>query len=108
MEPDEEKKLILSVNTVFNDATEMLNYQSWVNALVERINYLVTNDFNRLVSILYRLDVDEKKLQQTLSHNPSVDAGIQIAEMIIERQLQKIRSRTKFKKDKEIPEDDKW
>ncbi|MCR6719344.1 MAG: hypothetical protein NVV59_03420 [Chitinophagaceae bacterium] len=57
--------------------------------LVRRINELVTNDFNRLVSILYRVDVDEEKLKKRLREFPQVDAGEIILDMIIERTAQK-------------------
>ena len=76
-----------------------------------RISDLITNDFNRLVMLLYRLDVNEKKLYSCLEENKGVDAATIITELIIERQLQKARSREQdhlFKKDDNIPEDEKW
>lgn len=57
--------------------------------LISRINELVTNDFNRLITILYRVDVDEEKLKKRLREFPQVDAGEIILDMIIERRAQK-------------------
>src|SRR6266487_2154453 len=71
------------------------------------INYLITNDFNKLLSVLYKVDVSEKLLKMSLQEHPQ-DAAIVIAEMIIERQLQKIRTREQFKTDNDIPENEKW
>lgn len=76
--------------------------------LAEKINELINNDFQQLVSILYRMDVSEAKLKLLLKDNPGRDAGIMIAGLMIERQAQKIKSRKETKSNKEIPEDEKW
>lgn len=78
-------------------------------ALTDKINDLVVNDFDRLIAILYRMDVSDVKLKHLLKENPAEDAGRIIAELMIERQAQKIQSRKKFsKKDEKIDEDEKW
>lgn len=76
--------------------------------LYDRINDLINNDFQKLVSILYRMDVNEARLKQLLKENPGTDAGIIIARLMIERQEQKIRSRQSFKPDLNIDDDEKW
>jgi hypothetical protein len=72
------------------------------------INDLINNDFPKLVNILYRVDVDEKKLKQLLKENPGTDAGRIIAEMIIERQIRKIRSREEHKRQDNDSEAERW
>ncbi len=57
------------------------------------INNLIKSDFEQLVQLLYRIDVDERKLKKLLSDQPHVDAGELIATLIIDRQVQKIKSR---------------
>jgi lipopolysaccharide assembly outer membrane protein LptD (OstA) len=77
--------------------------------LALRINYLITANFSLLVSILYRLDISEKKLKYFLSQPQQMKAGDIIADMIIERQLQKLASRQLFKgKFSNAPDDEKW
>ena len=71
------------------------------------INYLMTNDFNKLLTILYKVDVSEKLLKMSLQEHTQ-DAATVIAEMIIERQLQKIKTREQSKTDNDIPENEKW
>ena len=61
--------------------------------LADIINYLIVNDFNKLISILYRADINETKLNIILSENRNEDAGKLIALLFIERQMQKIKSR---------------
>ena len=77
--------------------------------LVNRINELVTNNFQKLVSILYRMDVSEIKLKQLLKDNPGTDAGLIIADLMIERQAEKIKSREQYsRRDENISDDEKW
>ena len=77
--------------------------------LSEQINFLITNNFSSLIAVLYRLDVSEKKLRMLLANNADKNAGDIIADLIIERQLQKIAARKTFKTNADnIPEDEKW
>ena len=77
--------------------------------LAEKINELIIHDFQKLVSILYRMDVSEIKLKQLLKENAGTDAGLIIANLMIERQEQKIKSRQQFnKRDGNISDDEKW
>lgn len=76
--------------------------------LSPQINHLIQTDFQKLVSLLYRIDVSETKLKHLLKEYPGQDAGKIIAELIIERQLQKIKSRSENKRDKNISDEEKW
>jgi hypothetical protein len=77
--------------------------------LIEKINELINSDFQKLVTILYRMDVSEIKLKQLLNENVGTNAAVIIADLMIERQEQKIISRQQFrKKDKNISDDEKW
>ena len=77
--------------------------------LVEKINDLINNDFKKLVSILYRMDISEIKLKQLLNENPGTNAALIIADLMIERQAEKIRSRQQFnKRDENISDNERW
>lgn len=77
--------------------------------MIALINELIVNDFDKLVQLLYRLDIDELKLKTILRNNPDTDAGKIITALIIERQLQKKKSREEFKtKEGGISEEEKW
>jgi hypothetical protein len=79
------------------------------HSLAVHINHLIEKDFEKLVRLLYRIDVYEEKLKTLLKENPTIDAGSLIADMIIERQLQKIKTREQFKQeDNSTNEDEKW
>lgn len=53
--------------------------------LIIYINECIQHDFNKLVHLLYRIDVSEEKLKYILQLNPNEDAAKLIAAVIIER-----------------------
>ena len=59
------------------------------------ISHLLDTDFERLLNGLYRIDVNEHKVKQALASNTDI-AG-EIATLIIQRELQKIETRQKYK-----------
>ena len=65
--------------------------------LAAYVNDLIKHDFEKLIFILYRVDVFESKLKDLLKQNADEDAGRMIAQLIIERQIEKIKSRQQFK-----------
>jgi hypothetical protein len=74
-----------------------------------QVDYLITNNFSLLISILYRLDVSEQKIKAFLNQSKDTTAGNIISKLIIERQLQKMASRTRFTdRPSDIPEDERW
>ena len=90
------------------DLPDNLSSELLKEKLGQYINYLIVNDFQKLVSILYRIDVSEAKLKYLLKENAETDAAPIIAELIIERQLQKIKSRQDFRRDSTISDEESW
>jgi len=78
------------------------------NVLAEKFNDLINTDFNHLVQLLYRIDINEEKLKQVLKQIEGQDTAALLADLTIERQLQKIRSREDYRKDEDISDDEKW
>ena len=78
--------------------------------LADRINYLIINDFSKLVQMLYRMDVSEQKIKILLKENQGSDAGRIIAALVIERQMQKIKSRQQAGRDDKnnMDETERW
>lgn len=99
---------IESTIDLFNEDLSPEKRDSLYLILKEEVNRLINEDFNKLVQILYRIDVPEKKLRQVLSDNPSTDAADIIAKMIMERQMEKARLRAAFKTNRDIPDDERW
>lgn len=73
------------------------------------INHLINADFEKLIFLLYRIDVSESTITQLLALPSNSNAGELIADAIIKRQAEKIDSRKLFKQNSNnITEEDKW
>ncbi len=99
-------EIVQVVNQSFNlQATE----SNLVTFLTEKINYLIVHDFNKLIYILYRADINETKLNKLLAENKKEDAGKIIAALFIQRQLEKIKSREENNSlYPDIDEEERW
>lgn len=76
--------------------------------LISFINDLINKDFYALVQLLYRVDVNEKRLKACLKQNEKSDAALIIADLIIERQLQKIASKKQYDSGEKSSGDNRW
>jgi hypothetical protein len=77
--------------------------------LIVLINELIIKDFHALIQLLYRIDVYEKKIRLYLNKNTNADSAAIIADLIIERQLEKMESRKKFSENQSREsEEEKW
>ena len=105
----ENNNLIQSLNTELAiNLPEKIEKDELLEFLANYINNLIKNDFEKLVSYLYRIDVSEPKLKSLLQQNPQEDAGNIIAALIIERQEQKIKTRGQFSQRDNDIEEEKW
>jgi hypothetical protein len=76
---------------------EQLAMNELEEQLTQHISHLINTDFEKLVFYLYRIDVNETKMKQLLEQQGGENAALLIARLIIERQLQKIKSRAEHK-----------
>jgi hypothetical protein len=82
---------------------------AWYDQLKHAVNDLINHDFDSLLQLLYRVDVSEQKLRNMLADFPAADAAGIISNLLLERQLQKIKSRHEHaQRDENIPDDEKW
>ena len=88
---------------------DKVSYEELQSRLETYINQLIKDDFEKLVTYLYRIDVNEQKLKLLLHQFPEEDAGKIIAALIIERQQQKIKTRELFREQgDDIEGEEKW
>lgn len=93
----ENEELIQSVNSEL--AIELPVNSSFAQLkeqLTQHINHLINTDFEKLIFYLYRIDVHEEKMKQLLEQQEGENAASLIAQLIIDRQLQKLKSRAEF------------
>jgi len=102
--------IIPAINTSFElSLPGTTSYEELKEKLTAHINRLINSDFERLVYLLYRIDVNEEKMRQLLEQKEGENAAALIADLIIERQTEKIKSRQLFRqRDNNIDENEKW
>lgn len=86
------------------------SFEEFRKFIIYKINQWITEDFEHLLYMLYRIDVHEDKVRLLLKENKGENAAEVIADLIIERQRQKIDMRKlfKFKTPNDISEDERW
>lgn len=89
--------------------SENISLEELHSQLAIHINQLILHHFEQLVSLLYRIDVSEAKIKSLLSRQSNENAGNIIATLIIERQVEKIKSRRQFRQQNDdFDEVEKW
>ena len=61
------------------------------------VAYLLDNDFERLLNAMYRLDINEEKFKLAISGLSENSISKEITELIINREIKKIKTRAKFR-----------
>ncbi|PUZ26842.1 hypothetical protein GA0116948_102394 [Chitinophaga costaii] len=73
---------------------------SWENLealLARKLETLISEDFHQFIFLLYRIDVPEQAVRDILSDGSNnLNVYTQIAQLIIQRQVQKIITRERF------------
>jgi hypothetical protein len=76
--------------------------------IIALVNTLINEDFYSLLRLLYQIDVSENKIRSCLQNDTDKLSADIIADLIIERQLQKIKSRKAFSKNDTFSDEEKW
>ena len=99
-----DKNDIIEITTLIEkdlqiDNSELINcdaFEAFKKRLTEIISYLLDKDFERLLTAMYRIDINEEKFKAALSINPTSEIAPSIAALIIEREMQKVITRRKY------------
>lgn len=67
--------------------------------LTEKITELLDTNYEKLINILYRIDVNEDKLNELFGSKNRDFIPARLSELIIERQLQKIKIRNMYREE---------
>jgi len=76
--------------------------------LARRLEVLISHHFEQFVFLLYRIDVPESRIRTILDQDAGAGAYHKIAGLLIDRQLQKIKSREIYKTPPPENEEEKW
>ena len=73
------------------------DFEEFREKLQDLINYLLDHDFERLLNAMYRLDINEDKFRKALGNQQSENIARDIAELVIDREMQKVITRRKYR-----------
>jgi hypothetical protein len=93
---DFDKAGISSVITTndFDSLNELRKY------LAEKIAGLLDTNYEKLINILYRIDINESKLNELFGRKNREEIPPRLADLIIERQIQKINIRNAYRNER--------
>lgn len=90
-----EKDFQLDKSYLNLETQEHMAYDQAFLLIMRVVEDLLTKDFNRLINVLYRIDVSEEKLKEALALSNDNPASV-ITKMILDRQLKKVETRKKY------------
>jgi hypothetical protein len=86
------------------ESESILDEPALLELFAKRVEEMLKGDIDLLLSSLYRLDVEEYKIQRAL-RSTDVPAARGIAQLIIDRQKEKIITRKKYASEKKKKDD---
>lgn len=90
---DFEKALIQKYDLALDVHTHtFFDYEALLTALEKRISRLLDINLEKLVNLMYQLDIDEKQFNACLDL-PSIRRSRAIAELVLKREIEKMKSR---------------
>jgi hypothetical protein len=95
-----EKDFLINENNSLIPSADIESLEEFRKYLAEKLRVLLDEKFDLLVNILYRIDINEKKLGELFSGQNRDFIPSKLADLIIERQLQKIRLRKLYREGK--------
>ncbi len=73
-------------------------FRQW---LAKQIAYKMETDMEGFLQALYRIDISEKKAMLALSNQTELPPAVALADLVIEREIQKINTRRWYKTQQE-------
>jgi len=82
-----------------------LTEQELFDMLCDQVAYMMEYRLDFLLSLMYRLDIDEYKINQAISPKALIAPNVGLAHLILERQKLRIKIKTEYGK-KDLDKDD--
>ncbi|MCB9360735.1 MAG: hypothetical protein H6587_03780 [Flavobacteriales bacterium] len=74
----------------FKEDKDESPYQQLYKQILPLVDEMLNDDYIKLMSLLYRIDIEEDFLNRKLKENAHADTDEVIADLIIKRELQKV------------------
>jgi len=95
-----EKDFFVSGENSLIPSADIDTLEDFRKYLTSKLKHLLEEKFELLVNVLYKIDVSEEKLSELFSSENKDYIPASLADLIIERQLEKVRLRKLYKEGK--------
>ncbi len=85
---------------ISSEETGIESYDLLKEYLAQKVAELMDNDFERFLNSLYRIDINERKIKEVLIDKNILSIPEKIADLIIERQIERIKYQRMYKEGK--------
>ncbi|HKK87954.1 MAG TPA: hypothetical protein VJ917_03830 [Saprospiraceae bacterium] len=80
---------------------DQISYGELLDLIADRVAQMLTTKPETLFSLLYRLDVSEKKVDAVMKGGQhALPTNVALAELIIQRQQERLRTKKQYRQDK--------
>lgn len=89
----------LITKDLFENQKQLSNIQDFkalLNLIKERVKLLISSDLQKLINLLYRLDVAESEVKNAFKLMSEEDIADRISQLILEREIQKAEFRIRY------------
>jgi hypothetical protein len=86
--------IVNNFEVAFGD--ELISRERLTTMLMEQIEYFIERRTEYFFNLMYRLDIDERKVRKALQPGENENPIRALADLIIDRQIQKNKTRAKY------------
>lgn len=79
-----------NLDIIFSNNSNISPYQELFQQILPLVDEMLNEDYPKLLSILYRIDIDEEFINRKLKEISNADTDEVITDLIIKRELQKV------------------
>ena len=90
-------KAIILKNFEIESTDQDISEEELLDLLTKQVAYLIDRRLDFLLSLLYRLDIEEKKIKVVLYNQDIIEPARGLAQLILDRQKDRIRTKAKYK-----------
>ncbi|MEZ5055560.1 MAG: hypothetical protein R2879_00845 [Saprospiraceae bacterium] len=86
---------------------DQMSEEEFLAILAERMEYMIEYRMEFLLSLMYRLDIAEHKINFALSPLAADPPALGLAKLVVERQKERLATKQQYKS-KDVEEGDEW
>lgn len=94
---DSRDKAIILQNFELEVHGENISEEELLDLLTDQVSFLIDRKLDFLLSLLYRLDIEEHKIKIVLYNQEVIEPARGLAQLILERQKERNRTKTEYK-----------